>query len=350
MPGSATAYSTQGPGWRRPSRIGRRARYRRTRAGMPPRIGQKLRHYDRVVWAALCHAPPVQDGDGEVPAGAGRSRICAERGLAIRGRQAHRARAGSGDGRQLLRPGRPSPRPVSASASRAGIPGMTVRDHHRPVDVIAPADNRRVHVPDHQLLAVLTVLAREVPPGGRRKLARPGPDSRPRRGNGGSGRVSGLPASGHGPHRPGDRGAIPAPPGWPGVAAASAAQVTAASQRGAAGGTVAGHGGNRGGAGQGHVPVPHRDRAGGPEPGVTLLAPGAGQSAEGVDAPAGIDRAGAGVGFAERCRIGMPADARAHLAPHDRHPQLIADHSPHRGPGRASRPWSGQRAQPGQRG
>ena len=36
----------------------------------------------------------------------------------------------------------------------------------------------------------------------------------------------------------------------------------------------------------------------------------------------------------------MPGDARAHLAPHDRHPQLITDHGPHRGPGRASgRGW-----------
>ena len=63
--------------------------------------------------------------------------------------------------------------------------------------------------------------------------------------------------------------------------------------------------GDRDGPGEGHVPVPHRDRAGGPEAGVTLLAPGAGQPAEGVDGPARIDRAGAGVGFAERCRIGM---------------------------------------------
>ena len=127
-------------------------------------------------------------------------------------------------------------------------------------------------------------------------------------------------------------------PAGRGVAAGSAAGVTAAWQRGAASGAVAGHGGDRGGPGGGHVPVPHRDRSGGPEAGVTLLAPGAGQPAEGVDAPAGIDRAGAGVGFAERCRIGMPGHARAHLAPHDRHPQLITDHRPHRSPGRASGP------------
>ena len=49
---------------------------------------------------------------------------------------------------------------------------------------------------------------------------------------------------------------------------------------------------------------------------------------QGVDAPAGADRAGPGVGLAERRGIGMPGDARTHLAPHDRHPQLIADHSP----------------------
>ena len=123
-------------------------------------------------------------------------------------------------------------------------------------------------------------------------------------------------------------------PAGQGIAAASAAQVTAESQRCAAGGAVAGHGGHRGGTGQGHVPVRRRDRVGSPGPGVTLLAPGAGQPADGVDAPAGSDRTGAGVGFAERCRIGMPGAARAHLAPHDRHPQLITDHGPHRSPGR----------------
>src|SRR5271166_4588337 len=111
-----------------------------------------------------------------------------------------------------------------------------------------------------------------------------------------------------------------------GIAIGSAAGVTAASP--GAGGAAAGHGGGPGGPGDGHVPVPRHDRTGGPEAGVGLLAPGAGQPAQGVDAPAGADGAGAGVGLAERGGIGMPGDARAHLAPHDRHPQLIADHRP----------------------
>ncbi len=168
----------------------------------------------------------------------------------------------------------------------------------------------------------------------------PGRMSGPHCGNRGAGRAFSSPTSGHGPHRLRDRSAIPAPPVWPGVATGSAAAGTAPSQPGAVGSAVAGHGGHRDGAGEGHVRVPHRDRAGDPEAGVTLLALGAGQPAHGIGAPAGIDRAGAGVGFAERCRIGMPGGARAHLAPHDRHPQLIADHSPHRSPGRASgRGW-----------
>src|SRR5271166_6638988 len=108
------------------------------------------------------------------------------------------------------------------------------------------------------------------------------------------------------------------------IADGSAAGVTAASP--GAGGAVAVHGG---GPGDGGVPVPQHDRAGGPEAGVGLLAPGAGQPAEDVDAPADADGAGAGVGLAERGGIGMPGDARPHLAPHDRHPQLIADHRPH---------------------
>ena len=68
LPGSATAHSTQGPGCEqaepdRPPGPGIAG----PRQGMPPRAGHKLRHHDRDVWAALCHAPPVQDGDGEVP-------------------------------------------------------------------------------------------------------------------------------------------------------------------------------------------------------------------------------------------------------------------------------------------
>ncbi len=69
--------------------------------GMPQRVGQQLRHHDRDVWAAFCHAPLVQGGDGEVPGGADRSGIRAERACGDRGRQAQRARAGSGGGRHL---------------------------------------------------------------------------------------------------------------------------------------------------------------------------------------------------------------------------------------------------------
>src|SRR5580693_4354301 len=88
-----------------------------------------------------------------------------------------------------------------------------------------------------------------------------------------------------------------------------------------------------GGSGHGRVTVPRDDLVAGPEVRVGLLAAGAGQPAEGVDAPADADRAGAHVTFAERGRIGMPGDAGAHLAPHDRHPELITDQGPHRGPG-----------------
>ena len=47
--------------------------------GVAQRIGHELRHHDRDVRAAFCHAPPVQGGDGEVPGGADRSGIRAER-------------------------------------------------------------------------------------------------------------------------------------------------------------------------------------------------------------------------------------------------------------------------------
>jgi hypothetical protein len=103
----------------------------------------------------------------------------------------------------------------------------------------------------------------------------------------------------------------------------SAARVTAAS---AGGGSLAiGH---RGDPGDGRVPVPRHNRVSSPEAGIGLLAVGAGQSAEGVYAPAGIDRADADVGLAERCGIGVPGDARPQLTPHHRYPELIADHSP----------------------
>ena len=301
------------------------------RQGMPSRIGHKLRHHDRVVWAALCMPHRCRMATAKSLAARTDPGSAPSARLAIRGRHAQRARAGSGDG-QLLRP---RPAISAAGISQCRIPGMTGALPSPPGRCHRASRTGVCTFPDRQILAVLTVPARcrlaaaasspgpgriqdhaegmEVPTGCSAYLPA---------GTGLIGREIGVPFR----LRPAGRG----------VAAGSAARVTAASQRGAAGGAVAGHGGDRDGAGEGHVPVPHRDRAGGPEPGIALLAPGAGQPAEGVDAPAGIDRAGAGVGFAERCRIGIPGDARAHLAPHDRHPQLITDHSPRRGPGRAS--------------
>ena len=252
--------------------------------------------------------------------------------------------------------GRPSPRPASASGSRRCPPGMTGA---------LPSPPGRCHRAsrigvctfcDHQVLAGLTGLA------GCRQAAgacSPGPGriSAPHRRNGGAGWAFSPPAGGHGPSGRGIVVPFQLRPAGRGVAAGRTAGVTAASQCGAAGSAVAGHRGP----GDARVPVPRHYRAGGPE-GVGLLAPGAGQPAEGIDAPAGADRAGPGVGLAERCRIGMPGDARAHLAPHDRYPQLITDHSPHRNPGtgsslglhaggglgagRGPRPGSGQRPEP----
>jgi hypothetical protein len=88
-------------------------------------------------------------------------------------------------------------------------------------------------------------------------------------------------------------------------------------------------------ASRGAVPAAQPDRMRGPELAVHLLASRASQPAERIDPPAGRDRAGADVGLAERRRIGVPGDARAYLAPHDRYPQLVADHrslgDPHAG-------------------
>jgi len=109
---------------------------------------------------------------------------------------------------------------------------------------------------------------------------------------------------------------------------------------------VAGHGG---GPGDGCVPIPGHDLISGPEVGIGLQALGAGQPAKGVDAPAGIDRASASVGLAERCGMGVPGNARPHLTPHDRHSQLIADQGSHGTWGAGSGPGSGHGLGPGSR-
>src|SRR5450755_87249 len=95
---------------------------------------------------------------------------------------------------------------------------------------------------------------------------------------------------------------------------------------------VTGRGGP-GGHGHGGGPVPQHDRAGGPEGHGGLLALRAGHPAECVDPPSGLDGPGPVVGLAERGRIGVPGNAVAHLAPHDRHPQLVPDQRPHRSRG-----------------
>ena len=94
---------------------------------------------------------------------------------------------------------------------------------------------------------------------------------------------------------------------------------------GGGGSVVAGYGGRPG---HGRVSVPRHDRVSGPEAGIRLLAPGARQPAEGVDAPAGFDRADAGVGLPECRGIGVRGDARPHLTPHHWYPQLITDYGP----------------------
>ena len=94
---------------------------------------------------------------------------------------------------------------------------------------------------------------------------------------------------------------------------------------GGGGSVVAGYGGCPG---HGRVSVPRHDRVGSPEAGIRLLAPGARQPAEGVDAPAGFDRADAGVGLPECRGISVRGDARPHLTPHHWYPQLITDYGP----------------------
>ncbi|HJY54960.1 MAG TPA: hypothetical protein VJ418_01110, partial [Streptosporangiaceae bacterium] len=74
---------------------------------------------------------------------------------------------------------------------------------------------------------------------------------------------------------------------------------------------------------------------------------GTSQPAQGIDAPAGADRTGPGIGLAKRGRIGIPRDARTHFAPHDRHPQLIADYSPPGFPGAGVCPGVGAGPGPG---
>ena len=199
---------------------------------------------------------------------------------------------------------------------------------------------------DHRTLAVLTGFG-EVPPGGRGKLARLGPHSRPRRGNGGTDGAFSACASARGPSLSGRVVVVPFQLCRDGraVPAGSATSVAADSDGSTANGSVVARGRDPGGPDDGRVPVPRHYRARGPEPWVGLLALWTGQPAEGVDTPAGADRAGPGIGLAERSWMPVPGDAGSQLAPHDRHAQLIADHSPFGSPGRGTDP--GGRVDPG---
>src|SRR4029077_2005505 len=89
-----------------------------------------------------------------------------------------------------------------------------------------------------------------------------------------------------------------------------------------------------------------------------LHALGADHQANRVHTPAGVNRAGADVGLAQRRGVGTPGGARTQIAPHDRQPQLVADHCPRGCPGagnergnrRASQGFRSQMAAPGRLG
>ena len=129
-----------GPGWSRPSRIGRRG-------PVSPDPGRRA----AACWSSaqtprsrcLCCALPCPTGAEwrqRSPWRRGPIRDLRRARVAIRGRQAQRARAGSVMAASCCAPVRPSPRPVSASA---GFRRDRCATHHRPVNVIAPAEQAR---------------------------------------------------------------------------------------------------------------------------------------------------------------------------------------------------------------
>ena len=172
------------------------------------------------------------------------------------------------------RPGRPSARRVSASGRRCCLQAATGAPPTRSSRSPGTGKTRTGMILGPQGAPIC--LAWQVPSSRRGKPARPGRLSRPWP----RGRYCRL---------------VPPRVRRPGVGmtAGSAAGVTAASPSG--GSAATGHGG---GPGDGRVPVPRHNRVSSPEAGIALLAAGAGQSAEGVYAPAGIDRADADVGLA----------------------------------------------------
>ena len=187
--------------------------------------------------------------------------------VAIRGCQAQRAARGRDPVRAATcrSPGLPSPRPASACGSWRCPPGMPGALPSPPGRCHRASRIGVCRFCDHQVLAGLTGLTRC-------RLAAaassPGSDRVEDRtaGMGGTGGVSGVSASGHGLIGRGIVVPFQLRPAGRGVAAGSAAGVMAAARRGW----------DPGGPGDGRVPVPRHDRAGGPVAGVVLLALGAG--------------------------------------------------------------------------
>ena len=283
--GSATAHSTHDPGCNRPSRIGRRG-------GRSPGQGR------------ACRSALVSSSVTTIAMSSPRSAA------------SHRCKVA----RVKSRAARTDPAPVSGV--RVAIRGRSLRpagqasDDGRPLPRVRPAVSA---ASISQRQSVLSAWC-----AGRTAVAVRPACATPRERRCGPAFIArvGRPRWSW---RPSGRGGASAPAGWPrGWRAGRGARVTAALP----GGAVTVHSRHPGGPGNGRVPIPQHDRAGDPEAGCGLLASGASQPAEGVDTPADADRAGADVGLAERCRIGMPGDAGTHLAPHDRHPQLVADHGP----------------------
>ena len=183
------------------------------RQGMPSRIGHKLRHHDRDVWAALCMPHRCWMATAKSLAARTDPGSAPSARLAIRGRHAQRARAGSGDGRQLLRP---RPAISAAGISQCRTPGMTGALPSPPGQCHGHASRTGVCTFPIIRSSRCSLSRRGAawrPP--RARQARAGFKTAPR----GWRYRPGFPLTCqdlHGPHRPGNRGAIPGPPGWPG--------------------------------------------------------------------------------------------------------------------------------------
>ena len=266
LPGSATAHSTRGPGWSRPSRIGCRGR-------VSPDPGRACRSAlasssdTTIAMSGLRSAMPRWCRVVTVKSRAVRT----DPGSAPSARVATAAARPSARGRDPVvaascrSPGRPSPRPASASGSRRCPPGMTGALPSPPGRCHRASRIGVCRFCDHQVPAGLTGLTRCRQAAA---ASSPGSDRMKDRtaGMGGTDGVSGVSATGHGLIGRGIVVPSRLRPAGRGVAAGSAAGGPAAARRGW----------DPGGPGDGRVPVPRHDRAGGPVAGVVLLALGAG--------------------------------------------------------------------------